>query len=66
MNAPQTKISNISEVLLDSLTNQRKDQGSSRLPLIFIGHSLGGNVIEQVSTGHLAVWLLAQIHIDFL
>ncbi|EXM20360.1 hypothetical protein FOTG_11726 [Fusarium oxysporum f. sp. vasinfectum 25433] len=45
MNAPQQRLSNISDKLLASLRNMR-DKVTGR-PLIFIGHSFGGNVIEQ-------------------
>ncbi|KHN94745.1 Peroxisomal targeting signal 1 receptor [Metarhizium album ARSEF 1941] len=65
-NAPQQRLSHISDNLLDSLRHQRDEVGviiirALRLvalanslrkqvtnrPLIFIGHSFGGNVIEQ-------------------
>ncbi|EXK78230.1 hypothetical protein FOQG_17083 [Fusarium oxysporum f. sp. raphani 54005] len=45
MNAPQQRLSNISDTLLVSLRNKR-DRATGR-PLIFIGHSFGGNLIEQ-------------------
>ncbi|KAF6528366.1 hypothetical protein HZS61_008668 [Fusarium oxysporum f. sp. conglutinans] len=45
MNAPQQRLSNISDTLLVSLRNKR-DKATGR-PLIFIGHSFGGNLIEQ-------------------
>ncbi|KAI1109378.1 hypothetical protein F5Y14DRAFT_30227 [Nemania sp. NC0429] len=45
MDAPQQRLSNISDNLLTSLRNAR-DKAMSR-PLIFIGHSFGGNLIEQ-------------------
>lgn len=67
MNAPQQRLSNISDGLLDSLRNKRDEdkvgptaylelqalsnqlsRQSKDRPLIFIGHSFGGNVIEQV------------------
>ncbi|KAJ5753768.1 uncharacterized protein N7511_007921 [Penicillium nucicola] len=45
MNAPQQRLSNISDSLLDSLrTKREKTRGR---PLIFVGHSFGGNLIEQ-------------------
>ncbi|KAK7398580.1 hypothetical protein QQX98_012036, partial [Neonectria punicea] len=46
MNAPQQRLSNISDKLLVSLRNKREKQATGR-PLIFIGHSFGGNLIEQ-------------------
>ncbi|TXC01070.1 hypothetical protein FocTR4_00009367 [Fusarium oxysporum f. sp. cubense] len=46
MNAPQQRLSNISDKLLASLRNMRDKQVTGR-PLIFIGHSFGGNIIEQ-------------------
>ncbi|KAG6977871.1 Vegetative incompatibility protein HET-E-1 [Fusarium oxysporum f. sp. conglutinans] len=46
MNAPQQRLSNISDTLLVSLRNKRDKQATGR-PLIFIGHSFGGNLIEQ-------------------
>ncbi|KAK7582900.1 hypothetical protein V3481_012196 [Fusarium oxysporum f. sp. vasinfectum] len=45
MNAPQQRLSNISGTLLVSLRNKR-EKVTGR-PLIFIGHSFGGNLIEQ-------------------
>ncbi|OAP55707.1 hypothetical protein AYL99_09859 [Fonsecaea erecta] len=45
IDAPQQRISDISGTLLNSLQNNRKE--ASRRPLIFIGHSFGGNLIEQ-------------------
>ncbi|KFG85892.1 NACHT and Ankyrin domain protein [Metarhizium anisopliae] len=46
--APQQKLSSISDTLLDSLRNDREQNKAIDRPLIFIGHSFGGNVIEQV------------------
>ncbi|RYP39454.1 hypothetical protein DL767_002188 [Monosporascus sp. MG133] len=46
MNAPQQRLSHISDKLLVSLRNKREKQAVGR-PLIFIGHSFGGNLIEQ-------------------
>ncbi|KAG7429088.1 Ankyrin repeat domain-containing protein 50 [Fusarium oxysporum f. sp. raphani] len=43
---PQQRLSNISDTLLVSLRNKRDRQATGR-PLIFIGHSFGGNLIEQ-------------------
>ncbi|KAI1178823.1 hypothetical protein F4777DRAFT_63233 [Nemania sp. FL0916] len=45
MDAPQQRLSNISDNLLTSLQSAR-DKATTR-PLIFIGHSFGGNLIEQ-------------------
>ncbi|EXA31563.1 hypothetical protein FOVG_17184 [Fusarium oxysporum f. sp. pisi HDV247] len=45
MNAPQQRLSNISDTLLVSLRNERHK--ATGRPLIFIGHSFGGNLIEQ-------------------
>ncbi|KAJ2969423.1 hypothetical protein NQ176_g8672 [Zarea fungicola] len=46
-NAPHQRLSNISGVLLDSLRNSRDTELARNRPLIFIGHSFGGNIIEQ-------------------
>ncbi|KAJ6780463.1 hypothetical protein PWT90_01829 [Aphanocladium album] len=46
-NAPQQKLSNISDNLLRSLQDMRDKIPAVGRPLIFIGHSFGGNVIEQ-------------------
>ncbi|KAH6881114.1 hypothetical protein B0T10DRAFT_565294 [Thelonectria olida] len=46
MNAPQQRLSNISDKLLVSLRHKREKQATGR-PLIFIGHSFGGNLVEQ-------------------
>ncbi|KAK7418752.1 hypothetical protein QQX98_003770 [Neonectria punicea] len=46
MNAPQQRLSNISDKLLDSLQNWREKEATGR-PVIFIGHSFGGNLIQQ-------------------
>ncbi|OBT53414.1 hypothetical protein VE04_05677 [Pseudogymnoascus sp. 24MN13] len=43
--APQVRLSNISDNLLDSLGNNRTK--ATNRPLIFIGHSFGGNLIGQ-------------------
>lgn len=64
LEAPQQRLSNISDNLLNSLRNSREEVGlcffdyqqqiTNNLPkaidrpLIFIGHSFGGNLIEQV------------------
>ncbi|KFZ13980.1 hypothetical protein V501_03452 [Pseudogymnoascus sp. VKM F-4519 (FW-2642)] len=64
LDAPQVRLSNISDNLLDSLRNNRTKVGlhlfdyqeqvinnppkATNRPLIFIGHSFGGNLIEQV------------------
>lgn len=48
MDAPQSRLSNISDRLLDSLTYKRKEKLHNQLPLVLIGHSFGGNLIEQV------------------
>lgn len=64
LKAPQQRLSNISDNLLNSLRNNREEVGlcffdykqqiTNNLPkaidrpLIFIGHSFGGNLIEQV------------------
>ncbi|OBT46410.1 hypothetical protein VE00_03376 [Pseudogymnoascus sp. WSF 3629] len=45
LDAPQVRLSNISDNLLDSLRNNRTK--ATNRPLIFIGHSFGGNLIEQ-------------------
>ncbi|KAF7552936.1 hypothetical protein G7Z17_g3962 [Cylindrodendrum hubeiense] len=45
INAPQQRLSNISDNLLRSLRSKR-EKATDR-PLIFIGHSFGGNLIEQ-------------------
>ncbi|OBT96330.1 hypothetical protein VE01_05778 [Pseudogymnoascus verrucosus] len=45
LKAPQQRLSNISDNLLNSLRNNR-EKAIDR-PLIFIGHSFGGNLIEQ-------------------
>ncbi|KAH7000576.1 hypothetical protein EDB80DRAFT_618126, partial [Ilyonectria destructans] len=45
INAPQQRLSNISDKLLVSLRNKR-EKATDR-PLVFIGHSFGGNLIEQ-------------------
>jgi len=45
MNARKQRLSNISDRMLDSLRNKR---GKSDRPLIFIAHSFGGNLVEQV------------------
>ncbi|KAK2599135.1 hypothetical protein QQS21_005396 [Conoideocrella luteorostrata] len=45
--APQQRLSNISDNLLQSLQNIRETKPVTSRPLIFIGHSFGGNVIEQ-------------------
>ncbi|KFY45994.1 hypothetical protein V494_00659 [Pseudogymnoascus sp. VKM F-4513 (FW-928)] len=45
LKAPQQRLSNISDNLLGSLRNNRKE--ATDRPLIFIGHSFGGNLIEQ-------------------
>ncbi|KAH7140444.1 hypothetical protein B0J13DRAFT_608806 [Dactylonectria estremocensis] len=45
MNAPQQRLSNISDELLVSLRNKREE--ATGRPLIFIGHSFGGNLIEH-------------------
>ncbi|KAH7159350.1 hypothetical protein DER46DRAFT_560375 [Fusarium sp. MPI-SDFR-AT-0072] len=45
MNAPQQRLSNISDKLLVNLRNKR-EKATGR-PLMFIGHSFGGNLIEQ-------------------
>ncbi|KAM3548408.1 hypothetical protein ARSEF4850_009431, partial [Beauveria asiatica] len=47
LNAPQQKLSNISDNLLRSLRDIRDKKPAVGRPLIFIGHSFGGNVIEQ-------------------
>lgn len=63
-NAPKQRLSLVSGYLLKELQNQRENvdwyltatsnttdnlqEGTADLPLIFIGHSFGGNVIEQV------------------
>jgi hypothetical protein len=44
-NARKQRISNISDRMLDSLRNKR---GLTDRPLIFIAHSFGGNLVEQV------------------
>ncbi|KPM42707.1 hypothetical protein AK830_g3870 [Neonectria ditissima] len=46
MKAPQQRLSNISDQLLDSLRNKR-EKGAAGRPVIFIGHSFGGNLIQQ-------------------
>jgi hypothetical protein len=64
LDAPQVRLSNISDNLLDSLRNNRTKVGlhlfdyqeqvinnpskATNRPLIFIGHSFGGNLVEQV------------------
>jgi hypothetical protein len=64
LKAPQQRLSNISDNLLNSLRNNREKVGfcffyyqqqminnppkAIDRPLIFIGHSFGGNLIEQV------------------
>ncbi|KAK9444704.1 Ankyrin repeat-containing domain protein [Metarhizium brunneum] len=45
--APQQKLSSISDTLLDGLRNDREQNKAIDRPLICIGHSFGGNVIEQ-------------------
>ncbi|KAH8679338.1 hypothetical protein BGZ61DRAFT_508198 [Ilyonectria robusta] len=45
INAPQQRLSNISDKLLVSLRNKR-EKATDR-PLVFISHSFGGNLIEQ-------------------
>ncbi|KAJ3494179.1 hypothetical protein NLG97_g4251 [Lecanicillium saksenae] len=45
--APQQRLSNISDILLETLRNIRDKGHTKWRPLIFIGHSFGGNVIEQ-------------------
>ena len=68
LNAPQLRLSNISDNLLDSLRNNRTKvslqlfdyQGqvtnnlpkATNRPLIFIGQSFGGNLIEQVCVAY--------------
>lgn len=41
--------------ILDSLTDKREEKPYNQLPLVFIGHSFGGNLIEQVRGSH-TVW----------
>lgn len=64
LKAPQQRLSNISDNMLSSLRNNRAKVGlpsfdyqkqlannppkATDRPLIFIGHSFGGNLIEQV------------------
>jgi hypothetical protein len=43
--ARKQRLSNISDRMLDSLRNKR---GESNRPLIFVAHSFGGNLVEQV------------------
>ncbi|KAK5988294.1 Vegetative incompatibility HET-E-1-like protein [Cladobotryum mycophilum] len=45
LDAPKQRLSNISDSLLASLRNKRVEANAR--PLIFIGHSFGGNLIEQ-------------------
>ncbi|KAJ2979724.1 hypothetical protein NQ176_g3080 [Zarea fungicola] len=45
--APQQRLSNISDNLLSYLANSRDKMSALNRPLIFIGHSFGGNIIEQ-------------------
>lgn len=59
-----TRLTSMSNNLLYLLSAHRNKQGSSR-PLIFIGHSLGGIVIEQVSTDKSAVWVSVHAYVEF-
>ena len=46
-NAPKTRLQLCGEELIDSIHSFRG--GDSDRPLVFVGHSLGGNVIVHVS-----------------
>lgn len=47
-NAPKTRLQLCGEELVRSIHMYR--QGDQNRPIIFVGHSLGGNVIMQVSS----------------
>ncbi len=49
-NAPKTRLQLYGEELVHSVREFRSDTSSSDRPLIFVGHSLGGNVILHVSS----------------
>jgi hypothetical protein len=48
-NAPKTRLQLCGEDLIRSTHNFRKNDGTTGRPILFIGHSLGGNVIQHVS-----------------
>lgn len=52
--APKIRLQTCGEELARSVHMFR--QGNSQRPIIFVGHSLGGNVIEYVSAIHLVYW----------
>jgi pimeloyl-ACP methyl ester carboxylesterase len=48
--APKTRLQACAEELVNEIHDFRKSTGTIDRPLIMIGHSLGGNVIQHVST----------------
>ncbi|KAK3689501.1 hypothetical protein B0T22DRAFT_440978 [Podospora appendiculata] len=52
MDAPQQRLPSISDTLMRSLQTKRDGDNKTRdRPLIWIGHSFGGNLIEQSTAG---------------
>ncbi len=47
-NAPKVRLSLCGEELVRSIRDYREATSSHR-PIVFVGHSLGGNVIQHVS-----------------
>jgi triacylglycerol esterase/lipase EstA (alpha/beta hydrolase family) len=48
-NAPRTRLQICGEELVRSIHNFRNNNGMTHRPILLIGHSLGGNVIQHVS-----------------
>ena len=49
VNAPKETLRSLAERLANSIRNLRgKEEGTTKRPLVFIGHSFGGIVIQEV------------------
>ncbi|OBT52075.1 hypothetical protein VE04_08013 [Pseudogymnoascus sp. 24MN13] len=47
LDAPKTRTTLCATALLDALHNKRQETNSTERPIIFMGHSFGGNLIQQ-------------------
>ena len=62
VNAPRESLRSLGERLANTIRNLRaKEEHTAKRPIIFIGHSFGGIVIQKVRLGHCALRLVLRV-----